>query len=131
MQILKNKNAKWWVKTTSCLSLFVFIAVFAYFKMNFIMKGVQIVASINKNNNSSIVEIKGKAPNAIHINLNGREIFIEKDGSFNEQVALLPGLSVITIDAQDKFGKFANKKFEVIYKESEGVFAYNEMPIIN
>lgn len=84
-------------------------------KMNFIFKGVQIEANINRDN-SSIAEIKGNAKNATHISLNGREIFIDKEGSFTEPIALLPGFSVMTLEAQDKFGNRAEKKFEVVYK---------------
>jgi hypothetical protein len=115
MKEIKNKNIKWWIGTISCVMLFVFIGGFAFMKMNFIFKGVQIEANINRDN-SSIAEIKGNAKNATHISLNGREIFIDKEGSFTEPIALLPGFSVMTLEAQDKFGNRAEKKFEVVYK---------------
>ena len=65
----------------------------------------------------------GKAKNATYISLNGREIFIDKDGNFTENIALLPGLSVITLSAEDKFGHVDEKKLEVMYQESTGVVA--------
>lgn len=115
---IKNKNMKWWLKIMSCTTLFAIIFVFAFMKMSFIIKGVQIVAEMNKNGDSSLVEIKGNAKNATHITLNGREIFINKDGAFSESVALLPGFSIIGLTAKDKFGKTQEKKFEVVYEES-------------
>lgn len=102
----------------SFLTLFIFIGIFAFMKMSFVLRGVQIIAQVNKNNDSSIVEIQGNAKNATHLKLNGREIFIEKDGTFKESVALLPGLSVIGIEASDKFGKTKEKKFEIVYEGS-------------
>ena len=124
MKEIKCKTIKSWIGAILCIMLFVFIGVFAFIKMHFILKGVQIQASIEKNN-SSIAEIKGNAKNATYISLNGREIFIDKEGSFNEKVALLPGYSVLTLNAKDKFGNYTEKKFEVVYKENNQVALIN------
>ncbi len=129
MKISKNKNVKWWVGTVLCTVLFLTILSFSYFKMDFLWKGVQIIASIDRNDTSPLIEIKGKAKNATYLSLNGREIFINKEGEFSEKVALIPGLSVVTIDAQDKFGKSAEKKFEVMYEESTGAVALGDITI--
>jgi hypothetical protein len=130
MKIAKNKNVKWWVGTVLCTALFLAIGLFSYYKMDFLWKGVQITASIDRDDTSPLIEIKGNAKNATYLSLNGREIFINKEGEFSEKVALLPGLSVVTIDAQDKFGKSAEKKFEVMYEESTGAVALGDI-IIN
>lgn len=126
-QKLQGKNIKWWVRTGSFVTLFVFILVFSYDKMSFLVKGVEIKATISHGTNSSIISINGNAKNAIHLTLNGREIFIEKDGTFKEPIALLPGFSVVTLLAQDKFGKTDEKKFEVMYQESTGSLAWNNI----
>ena len=128
MKQIKNKNIKWWVGIGSCLMLFLGIGVFAFYKMSFIIKGVQIEASIEKTdtNAEQVAVIKGKALNAIHLNLNGREIFIDKDGTFNEVIAMLPGLSVVTIDAVDKFGHKKEKQFELIGKENVESIAFKQ-----
>ena len=131
MQSLKKKNIKWWLGTVSCVMLFTIIGGFTYMKMGFLIRGVRIAATITHNEASPIVEVAGNARNAIYLSLNGREIFIDKDGSFTEPVALLPGLSVVTLDAQDKFGKTFEKKFEVMYQESTGVAVAHEITNIN
>jgi len=118
MRTIKNKSVKWWLGVSLCALLFTVIAIFAYMKINFIMKGVQIDAKISYDDSSPIAKIVGKAPNAIHLFLNGREIFIDKDGSFSETIILLPGLGVISLDAKDKFGNTAKKTFQVMYKEN-------------
>ncbi len=124
MRDIKNKNIKWWIGIASCISLFVIIGVFAYFKMSFLINGVNIEANIEQVGNSTLANIKGNAKNATYISLNGREIFIDKDGSFSEPIALIPGFSVITINTHDKFGKNKEKKFQLVYKESEGTVAF-------
>ncbi len=123
MHTIKNKSIKWWLGILSCAFLFILIGVFTYMKMDFIFRGVKITASINKSEVSPLVKVLGKAKNATYISLNGREIFIDKDGNFTENIALLPGLSVITLSAEDKFGHVDEKKLEVMYQESTGVVA--------
>ena len=125
MKEIKNKNIKWWIGTVLCLGLFVFIGAFAYTKMNFLLKGVQIMATMDKSGSSHIAKINGNAKNATHISLNGREIFIDKDGSFSEPIALLDGYSMLTLYAKDKFGNTAEKKFEVVYKKDNQVAIKN------
>jgi hypothetical protein len=122
---IKYKNIKWWIGFTACVMLFVFIGIFSWTKMSFLVKGIQIEAKIEKNDGTSIARVTGKAQKANYISLNGREIFIDKDGSFNETIALIPGFSVITIDAVDKFGKSKEKKFQLVYKEGPPSVAFN------
>lgn len=116
---LKEKNIKWWIGTGSCVLLFIFIAIFVYAKMNFIWRGVRIEADLIQNENSKVVTILGNAEKAILLTINGREIFIDQDGNFNEVTSPLPGYSVITLFAKDKFGKTAEKRFELFTKEEE------------
>lgn len=116
---LKEKNIKWWIGTMSCVLLFVFIGIFVYAKMNFIWRGVRISAVLERTDSSKIATIKGNAEKAVHLTINGREIFIDKKGNFTEAVSPLPGYSVITIFAKDKFGKIAEKKFELYTNEEK------------
>lgn len=116
---LKEKNIKWWIGTGSCLLLFVFIGIFVYAKMNFIWRGVQIVAELERTEDSKVVTIRGKAEKATLLTINGKEIFIDQDGNFKEVVSPLPGYSVITLFAKDKFGKTAEKKFELYTNDNE------------
>lgn len=100
-------------------------------KMDFLFRGVQINSLvIHKSNPSSLVTVSGKATHATYISLNDREIFIGPDGTFTEELALLPGLSILTLKAEDKFGHTSDKKLEVVYQESTGVVAVSN-PIIN
>ena len=130
-QGIKNKNIKWWIGIGSCVLLFAVIMVFGYEKMCFIFKGVKINANIERSEDSSLATISGQASKATYITLNGREIFVEKDGNFNESVSVLPGFSIITLNAKDKFGKTAEKKFEVVYEGNAPAIAFENKEIIN
>jgi Glucodextranase, domain B len=124
MNEIKNKSIKWWLGVASCTALFLVIGIFSYMKMAFVLNGVQINANIEHGDGTSLAVVSGKAPNANFISLNGREIFIDKDGSFSEKVALIPGFSVITIDATDKFGNSKEKEFQLVYKEGSPLVAF-------
>jgi hypothetical protein len=125
MTEIKYKNIKWWIGFTACVMLFMVIGIFSWTKMSFLVKGIQIKAKIEKNDGTSIARVTGTAQKATYISLNGREIFIDKDGNFNETIALIPGFSVVTIDAVDKFGKSKEKKFQLVYKEGSPSVAFN------
>jgi len=131
LRFIKNKNMKWWVGIMSTILLFLVIGIFSYEKMVFIFRGVEIKASIEKKNDSSLATVSGNAAKAINLTLNGREIFIDKEGNFSESIAMLPGFSVVTINARDKFGKTAEQKFEIVTEESASSFAFKSGEIIN
>jgi len=120
MELIKGKSLKWWIKTIAFFVLFVVVVFYSFIKMKDVFNGVQLQTKIDLTQ-SSIATITGKAKHATQLTLNGREIFIDKDGNFSEPVALPPGFSIMTISALDKFGKTSEKKFEVVYKENNQV----------
>lgn len=130
IQGIKNKNMKWWVGIISCTLLFSFIMIFSYEKMCFIFKGVEIKATIERSSESSIAIVHGTASKATYITLNGREIFIDKEGNFSESISILPGFSIVTLNARDKFGKTAIKKFEIVYEKNAKAIAFTNNEII-
>ena len=95
-------------------------------KMSFLITGVDLKVNINKSE-GSIAQVKGNAYGATYLTLNGREINIDKDGSFNESLVLLPGLSVVKLDTEDQFGNTSEKKFEIVSKDSGNSFAINDV----
>jgi len=131
MKTIKNQNIKWWIGIMSCVMLFAIIAVFSYEKMCFILNGVKIEATMEQKENSSIATITGRAEKANYLALNGREIFIDKEGNFSETISILPGFSVITINAKDKFGKTAEKKFQIVKEKDAKAIAFENSKIIN
>jgi len=131
MREIKNKNMKWWLGIMSCVALFVVIGIFGYEKMCFVWHGVKIEATLEKDADTSLSVIKGVAAKAIHLTLNGREIFIDKEGNFYEVISTQPGYSVVTLSAEDKFGKKAEKKFEIVKEVDAPAIAFDNSEIIN
>ena len=63
---------------------------------------------------ASVINVNGNAKNAVNLILNGREISIDKNGNFNESIALFSGYNIISIEAKDKFGNSDKKDFRLI-----------------
>ena len=131
MKTIKNQNMKWWVGLMSCIGLFIIIGIFSYEKMCFIWNGVEIKATIEPIENSSLITVKGQAEKAKYVAINGREIFVDKEGNFSEIISPLSGFYVITINAEDKFGKTAEKKFEIVKEKDAKAIAFENREIIN
>ena len=64
----------------------------------------------------SLVTIKGVAENISHISLNDRSIFIDEEGRFQEKLLLSYGYNIMTIKAEDKFGRKTEEILELVYK---------------
>ncbi|MEK9166336.1 MAG: hypothetical protein AAB846_01225 [Patescibacteria group bacterium] len=49
--------------------------------------------------------IRGNASNVSHLTLNGRPIFTDEKGNFEEDFLVAPGESILEIKGTDKFGR--------------------------
>ncbi len=121
-----RKNIKWWIGTFSCVALFGVIIFFGWQKMSFIREGVRLEASISGATDSPLYIVEGKAPRAKHLKLNGREIFIDKEGFFREVLVPQPGYSVTSLYAEDKFGKISEKEFKMYLNKNSSSLALIE-----
>jgi hypothetical protein len=99
---------------------FLFIVTYGFLRSSAVIFGVKI-KEINIENGrtytENILPITGNAKNAIHLTINGREIYIDKEGNFAEDIALLSGYNIIEIYARDKFGKEDVKNYQLIYQK--------------
>ena len=53
------------------------------------------------------------------ISLNNRQIFTDTNGDFNENLVLLPGYNILTIDAKGRYGKEISKKIHLYLEKDE------------
>ena len=113
-----NQDAKKILKISLTSLLFIFIIIYAFFISKDLLFGVKI-KNVNITDGAkvteSVMEVKGKAKNAVNLTINGREISIDQQGNFNETIVLLPGYNVIDIKARDKFGNNDEKNYKLIY----------------
>jgi len=51
------------------------------------------------------LNVKGKTDSSVTLNINNRQVPVETDGSFEKEITVFPGESVITISVENKFGR--------------------------
>ena len=115
-----NRNAISTLKISAIALLAIVIVGYSLFQASKLISGpiIDIYTPQNGATYSQIlIEINGRARNIAFINLNNRPIFTDKNGYFKEQLLLSPGYNIIKLDAKDKFGKYTEKKLELILKE--------------
>lgn len=102
------------------VGLFVFIVAYSIFQTRSLAKGVDLsVHGINDGAvfDGNLLTLSGQATHAKHIMINDREILVDKNENFSEELILSPGLNIITIKAEDKFDKKTDVAYRVFYKE--------------
>jgi len=65
---------------------------------------------------SSRILLRGAGKNISFLTLNGRQIFTDERGHFEESILLPEGYSVHTLEAKDRFGHKIEEKLELVYK---------------
>ncbi len=53
----------------------------------------------------STIMLKGKTDSGITLSVNGQNVFVNKDGTFEQQLGVVPGQKEFSITAKNKFGK--------------------------
>jgi len=93
---------------------------YAYGRTEAFIKGPRITVTYPKNGSAlkeSRLEIRGTTEHAARLLLNGRGIFINEEGEFNEIVFLFPGYNILTLKAEDTFKRIVTKELELVYLE--------------
>ncbi len=101
--------------------LFAFIVFYTFFQTKSIARGVDLrIVGITDGEvfEGDILTLTGQATHANHITISGREIVVDKEDRFSEELVLSPGINIITIEAKDKFNKYTQNIYRVFYKES-------------
>ncbi len=106
------------IKTMIFVLLLVSILGYTSFQMRNLVTGPVITIFEPQNGamlTSSSVEVYGTTENISSINLNDRQIFVDESGVFREKLLLSPGYNIITLRAEDKFGRKTKEILELVY----------------
>ncbi len=115
-----SRSAVSLIKVGSLSFLFLIIISYSVFQASKIIMGPKINLTSPENGmtfSNALIEIEGTAKNISYLNLNGRPIFTDKNGRFNEKFLLSPGYNIIKLDARDKFKNYTEKTLELVLKE--------------
>ena len=92
---------------------------YIYFQAEDLIRGPILIVTEPENgtsSNSPLIEVVGSARNISHISINNRQIFIDEKGIFKEKLLLSYGYNIITVTAEDRFGREVEEKLHLIYK---------------
>ena len=83
------------------------IGLYVVYQARFLIGGpkLYLIDEPDSIQNSQLVHLRGKASNISTISLNGRQIFTDKTGYFNEALLLENGYTIATIQATDRYGR--------------------------
>jgi hypothetical protein len=91
--------------------------VYVLFQARFLIAGPQIfVQDLPSPQSERRIVLQGEARNIVHITLNGRQIYTDKDGNFKEALVLENGYTVATLVAQDRYGRTTSHTESFVYR---------------
>jgi hypothetical protein len=82
------------------------IALYVLFQARHIIDGPMIIVSeVAYEGTSPTVMLSGTTENIVSLSLNGRPIYTDDEGAWTETVVLPVGYTVITLTAEDRYGR--------------------------
>ena len=106
------------VRAALLFIFFLSIGMYAHAKTRDLVSGIRIeVNSVADGDifTDPLILLEGQARHANRITVNGRPIMVDVEGRFTEPLLLTTGSSLLTIEAEDTFGKMTEKTITVAY----------------
>jgi hypothetical protein len=105
------------IKVSVLISLLLVVLAFVIFQARYLILGPQIRITEEPIGPQSErqVFIAGDAYNISHLWLNGRPIYTDLQGKFKEAIMLENGYTVITIRAEDRYGRSTEITRTIVY----------------
>ncbi len=109
-----NFSPKQWL----LFGLFLLLILYFLFQARFLVLGPQITISTPRDGqevSNPVVTATGQVRNAAWISLNGRQIFTDEDGRWEEKLIVAEGLSIMTVRVRDRFGREKEESVRIIF----------------
>lgn len=113
-----NKDCRLLVKPILIVLVICLVIGYSILKVKDIAIGPEITLispTDGASTKSDLINIKGKAERISQIYINGRKIFTDETGNFNEQYLLASGYNLLEITAKDQFGRQVVKKMQLVF----------------
>ncbi|MFA5023049.1 MAG: hypothetical protein WC385_03445 [Candidatus Paceibacterota bacterium] len=112
----KRKDYRCLIKPFLVILVVVLIVGYSGLKLKDLLIGPQIIISSPSDGSTiskNMVNVKGKAERISQLYLNGKKIFTDEAGNFNEPYLLASGYNLLEIIAHDQFGRQITKKLQL------------------
>lgn len=103
----------------------IFTLGFVGMKMYPLIHGPKVILSTLSDGISlqePMIRVSGKALYTKNLIVNGENLPLAPDGTFDEKLVLNPGYNIITIAATDRFGKQRNETYSAILQQPNQAF---------
>jgi hypothetical protein len=100
----------------------ILLVLYIIFQARFLIVGPQVSIHSPKDGEvvaSEIVRVSGKALNIAWISLNGRQIFTDENGAWEETLLVSPGVSIMTVAVRDRFGRERQESARIIFNHGK------------
>lgn len=114
-----NRGRGFYLKVSTIMSGFVLLAAYFIFGAQSYILGPELHINQPPNGatvNDSFMVIKGNVSRAALLWVNGQSVVADKNGAFEENLLLSKGYNIIGLTAKDKFGRYVNKKLEIVLR---------------
>lgn len=126
----RTTSIKKFLKLGLLIGLFSFITIYSIFQTKALAKGVGLTLSGIDDGEmfeAGVLTISGKAVHAKHVSINDKELPVDEEEQFFEELVLSPGYNIITVKAEDKFSKITKNTYHVYYDEhANALTAFNK-----
>lgn len=96
-----------------------FILGYAYHRTEDLIRGPRVTITLPVNGetvDAPLLRIRGTIKNSATLTINGQSILTDNLGEFNEDILLAHGYNTFEVRAEDRFGRSAVEKIEVVRK---------------
>ena len=108
------------LKITFFIVIFLVASAYSYYQTKGYLAGPVLEITEPLNNSTqyqSNISIKGNAKNISYISMNGRQIYTNPEGEFEENILLSKGYNIIDISAKDKYERETKKTLKLVNLE--------------
>ncbi len=98
----------------------VLLVLYALFQARFLILGPRIHVATPADNQTltdPVLTISGTVQNTTFLSLNDRQIFTDKEGHWQEKLIASPGLTIMKLEAKDRFGRKTEKLLRVVLNQ--------------
>jgi hypothetical protein len=104
-------------RQTLLLVMGVLFVAYCLFQARFLILGPGISIDSHQDGAlvaSSTIHLSGTVRNAAWIDLNGKQIFTDENGLWNEKLIVSEGVSIMTVRVRDRFGRETSERISLV-----------------
>ena len=111
------------IKTAAIVVVLILVVGYITYQARYLIIGpvLKLTTETEPVYSERIIEIAGIASNASYITLNGRPIFTNETGIFREPLVLENGYTIMTIRAEDRYGRTTTLTRSFVYQPSSPI----------